>query len=222
MRMALVVSLAAASLLAVSSSRGESTPAPAGAQAPAQGKWSKVDEDDGIKVWRLDVPGQDLPGFRGETVIPRSIPDIVAELKQVEHHTEWMHRCSASKTLKRVDDEHIVIYNRVDVPWPVWDRDVVLDTQFRAESEGRLVTLTFKHHNPKLHPLPDRVVRMPRLEGFYKMWALTPTSTKVVYQVEADVGGAVPKWMAARVARDMPYETLFALRTRVVSKHPAK
>jgi hypothetical protein len=184
-----------------------------------QGTWTQVDDDDGIKVWRLDVPGQDLPGFRGEAIIPRSIPDIVAELKQVEHHTEWMHRCSASETIERFNDEHVVIYNRVDVPWPVWDRDVILDTQFNAQSGGRLVILTFKNHDPKLRPVPDRVVRMPRLEGFYRMWELAPKKTKVVYQVEADVGGAVPKWMAARVARDMPYETLFALRKRVVSRH---
>lgn len=189
---------------------------------PPSGTWTKVDEDDGIKVWRLDIPGQDLPGFKGETIIPRSIADIVSELKQVEHHTEWMHRCMASETIKRFDDEHIMIYNRVDVPWPVWDRDVILDTQFKAESGGRLVILTFKNDDPTLRPPAERVVRMPRLEGFYRMWQITPTRTKVVYQVEADVGGAVPKWIAARVARDMPYETLAALRKRVVSHHPEK
>lgn len=189
---------------------------------PTHGTWTQVEHDDGIKVWRLDVPGQDLPGFRGETVIPRSIADIIEELKQVEHHTEWMHRCSASETLQRINDEHIVIYNRVDVPWPVWDRDVILDTQFTAQADGRLVILTFKNHDPKLRPIPERVVRMPRLEGFYRMWQLTPQSTKVVYQVEADVGGSVPKWMAARVARDMPYETLSRLRERVVSRHAVR
>ncbi len=187
-----------------------------------RGTWTQVDDDDGIRVWRLDVPGQDLPGFKGETVIPRSIADIVTELKQVEHHTEWMHRCAASQTIQRFDDEHVIIYNRVDVPWPVWDRDAILDTQFSAQSGGRLVVLTFKNIDPTLRPTPTRVVRMPRLEGFYKMWQLTPTKTKVVYQVEADVGGAVPKWMAARVARDMPYETLAALRKRVIEHHPQR
>jgi hypothetical protein len=212
MKWPLICSLVALLSLAPATSRSE----------PAQGTWTQIEEDDGIKVWRLDVPGQDLPGFRGETVIPRSIAAIVEELKQVEHHTEWMHRCSASETLKRIDDKHVVIYNRVDVPWPVWDRDVVLDTQFRSETEGRLVVLTFKNHDPSLRPPPERVVRMPRLQGFYRLWQLTPERTKVVYQVEADVGGAVPKWMAARVARDMPYETLSRLRERVVSRHPAR
>jgi hypothetical protein len=189
---------------------------------PALSTWTQIDEDDGIKVWRLDVAGKDLPGFKGETIIPRSIADIVSVLRQVEHHTEWMYRCSESAIIQHVSDDHLVIYNRVDVPWPIKDRDVILDTTFHEESGGRLVILTFKHHDPKLRPLPERVVRMPMLEGSYRLWQLTPTSTKVVYQVEADVGGVVPKWIAARVAKEMPYETLFALRKRVVETHPAK
>lgn len=191
-----------------------------GAAEPALGTWTQIDEDDGIKIWRLDIPGKDLPGFKGETVIPRSIAHIVAVLRQVEHHTEWMYRCSESSIIQHVSAEHLVIYNRVDVPWPIKDRDVILDTEFHVESAGRLAILTFKDHDPKLRPLPDRVVRMPKLEGSYRLWQLTPTRTKVVYQVEADVGGAVPTWIAARVAKEMPYETLFALRKRVVSLHP--
>ena len=188
---------------------------------PVAGTWTKIDEEDGIHIWRLDIPGKDLPGFKGETVIPRSSAEIIDVLKQVEHHTTWMYRCSESSIIQRVNDEHLVIYNRVDVPWPVKDRDVILDTAFHAESD-RMVVLTFKNHDPKLRPLPDRVVRMPKLEGFYRLWQMSPTRTKVVYQVEADVGGAVPKWIAARVAKEMPYETLAALRRRVIELHPKK
>jgi hypothetical protein len=151
-------------------------------------------------------------------VIGGSIAAIVAELKKVERHTEWMHRCSASETLERFGEDRVVIYNRTDIPWPVWDRDVILDTLFTYASEGRLVTLTFKNHDPKLRPVPERVVRMPHLAGFYRMWQLAPDQTKVTYQVEADVGGSVPKWMAERVARDMPYETLSRLRQRVAGE----
>jgi hypothetical protein len=201
----------AASIVAIlltflgSASRGE----------PPRGEWTQVDDDDGIKVWRLDVPGRDLPGFRGETVIAGQVAAIVAQLKRVDRHTEWMHRCSASETLKRYNDDRVVIYNRTDIPWPVWDRDVILDTAFTYAAQGRLVTLSFKNDEPALHPLPEHVVRMPHLEGFYRMWQLDAARTKVVYQVEADVGGSVPRWMAERVARDMPYETLSRLRRRV-------
>jgi START domain len=180
------------------------------------GSWKQIDDDEGIKVWRLEIPGVELPGFRGESVIEAPAERIVEELKQVEHHTEWMHNCAASEVIKRFDDEHAIIYNRTDTPWPVWDRDAVLDTQF-TRSDG-LITLSFKDTDPKLRALPDKVVRMPRLQGSYKLWTLAPGKTRVRYTVEVDIGGSVPHWLAERVARDMPYQTLSRLRTRMVSK----
>lgn len=185
------------------------------ASEPPPGTWKQVDDDEGIKVWRLEVPGRDLPGFRGETVVPAPAERIVEVLKQVERHTQWMHRCTASEVIQRFSEERVVIYNRTDAPWPVWDRDAILDTNFTYASDGRLITLSFKSTDPTRRSVPDKVVRMPRLEGSYRMWKLGPDRTKVVYQVEADIGGSVPKFVAERVARDMPYETLSRLRARV-------
>ena len=56
---------------------------------------------------------------------------------------------------------------------------------------------------------------MPKLAGFHELTRLRPGKTKVAHQVEADVGGSLPTWIAKRVARDMPYETLARLRSRV-------
>jgi hypothetical protein len=100
----------------------------------------------------------------------------------------------------------------------VWDRDVVLDSQWTTSPDGRLVTLTFMNTDPSLVPLPQKTVRMPHLSGFYRFWKLEPELTKVVYQVEATPGGSIPTWLAKRVARDLPWKTLDALRKRV-TKH---
>lgn len=186
------------------------------------GTWKQIDDDDGIKVWELVIPGRELPGFRGETVIPAPAEAIVTELKKVEQHTRWMHRCAESSVVRRIDDDRVIIYNRTDTPWPVWDRDAVLDTQFTYEEGGKQIVLTFKDTDPKLRPLPESVIRMPRLEGSYRMTRLTPDTTRVVYTVEVDIGGSVPTFVAKRVARDMPYETLSRLRARVKKVARAK
>jgi hypothetical protein len=185
------------------------------AQADAQGTWKQIDDDDGIKTWRLEIPGVELPGFRGETVIAAPAEQIVTQLKQVEHHTEWMKNCAESKTLKKFDDDHSIVYNRTDVPWPIWDRDAILDTQFTYA--GDQITLAFKNTDPQLYPLPSKVVRMPRLVGGYVLTKLGPDKTRVRYTVEVDIGGSVPTWLATRVAKEMPYETLKRLRARVTN-----
>jgi hypothetical protein len=61
---------------------------------------------------------------------------------------------------------------------------------------------------------------MPRLVGFYRLRKLTDRQTEVTYQVEADPGGSLPRWLATRIARDLPHETLARLRARVSAPIP--
>ena len=186
------------------------------AQGPSQkGKWEQIDDDEGIKVWQNEVPGSDLPGFRGEVVVaaePQTIVDVIEDWK---HHTEWMQRCAESTLLKRFEDGRSLIYNRTSAPWPVWDRDVILETKLERSEDGKTTTLNFHSVSSDLRKLPEKVVRMPRLTGFYKLVWLGDKKTKITYQVEADPGGSLPRWVAKRVVRDLPFETLSRLRDRV-------
>jgi hypothetical protein len=199
----LVVVLSTASSLLVHATDQNSSP------------WEMIDDGDGIRVYKREIPGQELPGFRGETVMRAPLERIVAELQDYKHHTEWMESCTASFMIKDLGGGHVIDYNRTEAPWPVWDRDVVLDSHWISSADGRLVTVEFVNTDPSLAPLPEKTVRMPHLSGFYRMWKIDGEKTKVVYQVEADPGGSIPTWLAKRVARDLPFNTLAVLRKRV-------
>jgi hypothetical protein len=186
----------------------------AGARA-GDGDWKWLEDKRGISLWTLRIPGQPLPGFRGQTLIEGSIEEIATELLDVKHHTEWMHRCTESWIYEHGETRG-VLYNRTSsAPWPVWDRDVVLDVEFVYNADRTALTVRFKNLDDKLRPVPERVVRIPKLVGFYKLVQLAPHRTKVLYQVEADVGGSIPEWIADQVAKDLPYYTLLSLRERV-------
>ena len=179
------------------------------------GGWKQFDEEDGIRLWEREIPGQELPGFRGEVTIdaePRKIIDVIEDYK---HHTEWMHRCTESTLLADKGGGTQITYNRTNPPWPVWDRDVILETKVDKSDDGKTVTLNFHNIDSDLRPLPSKVVRMPKLVGFYKLERLGDERTRVSYQVEADPGGSLPTWLAKRSARDLPFETLSRLRERV-------
>ena len=189
---------------------------PAGrADAPVSARWEQVDHDDGIRVWQHDVPGLDLPGFRGEATIDAPLASLEAAIVDVVHHREWMFRCAESLELERYGDEGSVLYNRTASPWPIWDRDVVLEASVTRSLDAATVLISFHNVKSSSYPTPERVVRMPRLVGFYRLHKLSDTRTEVTYQVEADPGGSLPRWLAARVARDLPHETLKRLRARV-------
>jgi hypothetical protein len=181
-------------------------------------QWEYVEDDDNVRLWKLEVPGQDLPGFRGQTVIDASIDDILAVILKWEKHTEWMYRCAESKLLKKVNDNEAIMYNRTSAPWPVWDRDVIVTTSKQFSADRKQLTINFSNVKSDLKPLPDSVIRMPKLVGFYKMWYVGPKQTRVLYQVESDIGGSIPKWLAKRATKDLPRITLVKLKERVTGK----
>lgn len=190
------------------------------AEAPATSapKWEYIEDDDNVRLWKLEVPGQDLPGFRGQTVIDASIDEILAVMLQWEKHTDWMYRCAESTLLKTLGENDALMYNRTSAPWPVWDRDVIVTTNIRRTPDKKHLAVTFKNVDSNLKPLPEGTIRMPRLVGFYKMWELGPKKTRIMYQVESDIGGSIPKWLAVRATKDLPRITLVSLKERVTGK----
>jgi len=158
--------------------------------------WEPVEDDDGIKVWSLQIPGQDLPGFRGITVI-----------------NEWMYRCRDARLLKQYTESHGILYNRVRAPWPIKDRDMVLDVDYRFTPQHNALTIRFKNTHESEVPVPFWTVRIPRIEGFYRLWTEESGKTNVLYQV--------PDFSARRYAKKLPFVTLQKLRERVEGRHPA-
>jgi hypothetical protein len=188
--------------------------APAAAAGEPE-KWDFVDKDDGIHVWKHEVPGHDVPDFRGQTIINASIDQILREMLDWRHHCDWMFACAESTMLKRIQDDRMIMYNRIDTPWPVWDRDVIAEIVLERSEDKKYLKVSFKNISSDLRSVPKKVVRLPKLIGFYKLWELEPGKTKILYQVEAELGGSVPRWMAVRGARDLPHVTLQKLRERV-------
>jgi hypothetical protein len=96
---------------------------------------------------------------------------------------------------------------------------VLLDIMYRYTPARTAVTFRFRNTTDFDMPVPRRVIRIPRLSGFFRLWQETPTRTNVLYQVEVDIGGDVPDRLARRYARNLPFETLDKLREMLEDGH---
>ncbi len=184
--------------------------------------WEYLEEDDGIDIWKAEVPGKDLPGFRGQVIINANMQHILDEMMDSKHHTDWMYRIKESKLLEEITPSDAIVYSRTSAPWPVWDRDVVLRVGYKYNADKTHLIMRFKNIDYQKRKVPEDVIRMPYLSGFYKMWKIDENKTKVLYEVEADIGGSIPVWLSKKASKDLPYITLSALRERVMERAKAK
>jgi hypothetical protein len=185
------------------------------APSPALGDWEHLTTEDGIEVSQREIPDRALPVFRAEGVIDAGVYEVLAVIADTENHTRWMHNCVESRQLERESETVSYGYNRTGAPWPVSDRDVVVRAEMVILEPGKEVHQRFKSVTSDLMGPVRGVVRMPHLQGHYKLRVLGPDRTRVEYQVDADPGGSLPKWLVKRTSRDLPLHTLLNLRRRV-------
>jgi hypothetical protein len=181
----------------------------------ALGDWEQLTTEEGIEVSQREIPDRALPVFRAVGVIDASVYEVFAVIADVDNQTHWMESCVEARRLKRESQSVSYAYNRTDAPWPVSDRDVVVRAEMIIVEPGKEVHQRFKSVASDLMGPVRGVVRMPRLEGHYKLRVLGPDRTRVEYQVDADPGGRLPKWLVKRTSRDLPLHTLLNLRRRV-------
>jgi len=85
-------------------------------------------------------------------------------------------------------------------------------TQKILESGVYFIELTAR---PNMYPKQDNKIRIPKLEGYWKLVPLDKMKTEVTFQVAAEPGGEIPSWLANAMVIDMPFHTLNNLKERV-------
>jgi hypothetical protein len=177
--------------------------------------WEVIKREDGIVVSRKYIPGYDLPIIKGVGMVKANIYDILAVLDDVGSNCKWMADCHTSKLLKKNSDLDLIVYNRTATPWPLNDRDVVVNAKITVDNEAKTVKVSFDSIKSNLKGEVGGVVRMPILKGYYLLKWVSPTTTEVTYQAQADVGGMVPDWLAEMKSKDLPFNTILAMRKHI-------
>ena len=177
--------------------------------------WRTVADVDGMLVMMRDTPGRSFPTIRMVAVINESIFDVLAVLSDPPRFPEWMERCGESRILAQPNEFEYVTYSLTDAPWPVSDRDAVYRARATVTASQKLVMVRFQAVKDRRVPPRKGVVRLDRLQGYYGLKILGPRRTQLDYELDADPGGWVPKWIGKITARRAVINTIRALRKHV-------
>jgi carbon monoxide dehydrogenase subunit G len=178
--------------------------------------WTRVAEAHGVVVYEARTSAHPLPVRRALGVIEASLPEVLGVLGDVERQVDWLPGCSEARVIMRESERVYYVYSRTDVPWPAADRDVVVRTETEVITPGMQILLRFTTAGTAglVDEVPG-VVRAPRLEGHYRLWASGPGSTLVEYQIDTELGGRLPRMVLDWAAREVPLRTLLHLRRQV-------
>jgi len=177
--------------------------------------WEVVAETDGIVVSQRMVEGRRFPQLRAQAEILGTVDEVLAVLLDVPAYRQWVPDCAEATVLRRTGAWRRLIYTRTELPWPVLDREAIIDQEVFFVRASTLVKVFFRAVPAPEVPRAAGTVRTDFAEGSYTIEALDADHSRVTYQVEADPGGAVPDWLVRMQSRRNPLGTLSGLRRQL-------
>ena len=183
-------------------------------QAAGESAWKEVIVDQGVTVWSRDRSDRVLPELRARGQINGELFHAMAVILDNERSCEWVPNCTESQEIKRLDARTTWVYSVTDSPWPVSDRDTVVEVVAEKIEPNHKYRVLMRAQ-PELLPLVEGRVRIPNSEIYFLLKRVDADSIEIEYGLDVDPGGALPKWMVRRTARNTLIDTILALEAQV-------
>ncbi|HEY0030676.1 MAG TPA: START domain-containing protein [Bacteroidia bacterium] len=179
--------------------------------------WQLKKFENGISVYTRSLEASKFKELRAVFEIKTSLSSIIALLNDVETYPQWVYRCQASKILKKKSDQNLIRYQSILAPWPVDNRDMVVEVHTYQEDKTGIVY-------QKVTCLPDYSPVIPghvRIREFRAVWKLSPLKNgmvKVEYELLVNPGGNIPAWIINMAVVDGPYDTSLKMKDWIMKE----
>ncbi len=157
--------------------------------------WDKVKDADRIQVYERDFPGSYIHELKIVMEVDASVDEIQALANDIPAFEDWVYKCVEARDLGD-DPEGGYYYTRVDVPWPMDDRDLAVRVNGTVDESTGVYT-SQSVAVPARVPEVEGVVRMTtyQVETTYEPRA-DGTGTTMTYVMHSEPGGSVPAWVS--------------------------
>lgn len=171
--------------------------------------WVIRSEKDGIQIYHQNTPG--LYHLKIGAAIQVSPSGVVALFSDVANYPNWGYKMSEARLLKRVSEGEIWYYALYDFPWPISDRDIILQSKITQNPQNKQIRISTTPY-PEYLPVQKGV---ERIQNSTTQWVFTPGQNGWGYmeqQISTDAAEDLPDWLVKMTIDTGPRETMKAVR----------
>ncbi|KUI99187.1 hypothetical protein [Vibrio sp. MEBiC08052] len=144
--------------------------------------------------------------------IVKAIPGaLVALLHDAQRGPEWIANCRQVVIETKSAHERI-IHVYYSAPWPVEDRDMVIDSVIHYDPQAQKLTISVQDVGDQ-YPLERNYVRMKDVSGEWQAIRLNHQQTQISYQGQGSAAGHIPLWLENKLLLSSTYETFLNMAT---------
>jgi START domain len=152
--------------------------------------WKFIKATNGISIYHKKAEKGNLKDVKIETTFDCNLSTITEALLDVPAFNKWIYKIEYSKMLKAHTNNHVEYYNRINMPWPSADRDLVATNKMTQNPTTKEV-ISEDFCNWKGLPEKKDLIR---IKDFYAKWSFKPMAIGVrgTYIFHSDPGGDLP------------------------------
>jgi hypothetical protein len=178
----------------------------------AKEDWKYVRTRDGIDIYTAVVTGSSIYACKGVAVMNARIEEVAELIRDIPAVPEWTPDMKVARILSKQDNYHMLVYNVLNLPWPIMDRDFVVESKVSLDlANGRVEICADALSAPPV-PINKNLVRITRLQISYSLEYIDRGHTRVTLTSWTDPAGYLPVAIVNLVATKLPYESLNGMR----------
>jgi len=177
-------------------------------------EWKFIKEKDGIKIYTRNDETNPVKSYKGETTLNTTMEKISHIIGRIESFDWWEEDISRIDVLEYKEEEFIKYYLIYDVPWPLDDRDLCVNSVITNDNATGRRTV-FATPIDGLIPVQPGMVR---ITNYWQKWVMEPVGedkVHIVLEGSVDPGGAIPSWIVNMAITDTPLNIIRKVREQV-------
>ncbi len=179
------------------------------AGAQNAGAWALKNDKNNVKVYYRKT--SDVYEIKLITSIQSSLSGLIMLLSEVDHYPAWGYKVAESRLLTQTSVNESVYYSKLDFPWPLDDRDIIMRNNVVQDPLTGKIVATSVAAPGYIAENKDVV----RIKNAKTIWTIVPGSggwLYVEYYIYSDPGGSLPDWLVNMAIDVGPRETIKNIR----------
>jgi len=148
--------------------------------------WHLEKEKDGISIFTREIPDSPFLAVKATTSIPIPVAMLAEFLGDGSECMPWRKMCESSRVLEVLSEDERLVYQVLDLPWPISDRDMVIRTLTEIDPATRTVTVSIETHSDAF---PPQKYTRAETNAQMQLREIGAEATEFNYVIHADLGG---------------------------------
>jgi hypothetical protein len=141
---------------------------------------------------------------------------LISVILDIGNYNSWIYSNKKSAIIKIEGPGKIIYYTQSHLPWPIKDRDLVVELNMNETPE--LLTIQVKSIADIMPKNPD-YIRVPYSLATWNVTPITNNKLKVDYTFSVDPGGSIPAWIVNATLAIGPYNSFVKLKELLKAKY---